>query len=236
MSRKLLTVRVEELVVKSNGDFPGTRPSHDDDLGLKNNSLIAALTYPRSGAPLVLSVKQYDLENGKPASLVSSDPFFDPLLFREEVLDRSVLTLRVTNLDQAGKAAKFFLKIFSVVLGAGLGAATAGLGNVLGAVVGFGIDGLKGRVSSAGDQEVDVIGEARIDLDMDDWSEVPRRVSLPLVPPTTVRRRGFVLDPETHQPVQQEMTVTEKGVPNGSITLSIAAALERQPAGALPSA
>jgi hypothetical protein len=223
MPQKLLIVRITELVVVSNGDFPGSRPSHDDDLGLKNNSLIATLTYPRSGAPQVLSVKQYDLEDSKPATLVADDEFFDSLLFREEVFDRTVLRIKVTHLDESGKAGKFFLKLFSVIVGAGFSAVTGGLGGILGAVVGFGIDRLTGSIAGAGDQSVDVIGQAKQTLSMDAVTEQPQQIRLDLIAPETLIRRGFTFDPETHQAVEKDIVLTSKGQPNGHIVIEISA-------------
>ncbi len=223
MARKLFAIRLQELVVDSNGDFPGANPSHDDDLGLKNNALIASLTYPRPGAPQVISVKQYDLENGKAATLTVDDEFFDPLLFREDVLDRTVLSVKVTNLDESGKAGKFFLKVFSVVLGAGFTAATSGLGGILGAVVGFGIDTLTGGVSGAGDQHVDVIGEAKLNINVRNFSDKPELITLDLIAPDTITRSGFAFDPQTHQAVQNQVVITTKGQRNGHVILEVSA-------------
>src|ERR1035437_8026413 len=116
MSKKLLTVVIEELIANSNGDFPDATPSDDADQGLKNNALSASLRYPRSGAPQITSAKQYDLANGKPATLLDPqhpDNFFDPLLFREEVIDRTVLNLKLTDRDAASGFEKFLLGVFS---------------------------------------------------------------------------------------------------------------------------
>ena len=225
MPKKLLIIRIQELVVTSNGDFPGEKPSHNDELGLKNNALIASLKYPRSGAPQVLSVKQYDLVDGKPAYLLDEkipDEFFDKLLFHEEVLDQTLLQVKVTNFDSTGKVVKFFLKLFSVILGAGFTAASGGLSGVLGAVVGFGVDALKTGTSGAGDDHVDTIGIARLPLSMDAYSDKPQVVNLELTAPETITRRGFVMDPE-HGVQEKEKTVTTEGKANGHIIMEISA-------------
>jgi len=227
MATKKLVIRILDLKVNSNGDFPGTKPSHDDDLGLKNNSLMASLTYPRSGASQVLSVKQYDLANGTPAVLIDPDhpdPFFDSLLFREDVDDQTVLNVKVTNLDESGKAGKFFLALFGAVFGAGVGAVTGGLSSVIGAIVGFGVDQIRSNVGSAGDAHVDVIGEARLPIQVADFGAAPAIKQLDLIAPATIQRSGFVMSPVPGQgAVEQTIDVTTKGRSNGTLTLEITA-------------
>jgi hypothetical protein len=125
---------------------------------------MASLTYPRSGASQVMSVKQYDLVNGQSAVLLDADnpdPFFDPLLFRKDIDDQMLLNVKFTNFDESGKATKFFLALFGVIFGAGVGAVTSGLSSVIGAIVGFGVDQIKSNVGSAGNEHVDVIGQGQ---------------------------------------------------------------------------
>ncbi len=227
MATKQLIIRIVDLKVTSNGDFPGTKPSHDDDLGLKNNSLMASLTYPRSGASQVMSVKQYDLADGSAAVLVNPedpDPFFDPLLFREDVDDQTVLNVKVTNFDESGKATKFFLALFGVVFGAGVGAVTSGLSSVIGAIIGFGVDQIKSNVGSAGDGHVDVIGEAKLPIKVADFGAVGVTKQLDLIAPATIQRSSFVFSPIPGQgPVEQTINVTTKGQSNGTLTVEITA-------------
>ena len=222
MATKLVTIRITHLVVTSNGDFPGENPSHDAELGLKNNSLLASLTYPRSGASQVLSAKQYDLANSVPAQLLDPDTpdnFFDTLLFREDVDDQTMLHLKVTNFDGSGKGTKFFFKLFSVVLGAGVGVASGGLSTVIGAIVGFGVDQIKTGINSAGDAHIDTIGQAQLPISVVEYSTVPVVKVLQLIAPQTIQRSGFVGQP----PAEHTMDVTTKGKSNGSITLEITA-------------
>jgi hypothetical protein len=225
--QRQLTIRIRELVVDSNGDFPGTKPSHNDDLGLRNNSLMASLTYPRSGASQVLSVKQYDLEDGKPARLVDEDnpsPFFDPLLFREDVQDQTVLNIKVTNLDESGKAEKFFLTLLGTIFGAGASVVTGGLSTVIGAIVGFGVDQLRGGIGSAGNAHIDTIGTAQLPISMDAYSAEPIVRVIELIAPQTIERSGFVRNPQPgQQPIQKTIAVTTKGKSNGRLTLEISA-------------
>jgi hypothetical protein len=227
MSRKLLTVVIQELVVNVNGDIPGDKPDDDPDTGLKNNALSASLRYPRSGVPQLTSTKQYDLEDGKPAILLDPthpDSFFDPLLFREEVIDRTVLNLSVTDRDAASGFEKFLLGLFSTVLGAGFTAVTGGLSGILGAVTGLGIDNLKTQISGAGDESVTVIGQAAaVPLIMDDLSETGTVMPLALTVPDDVVKRGFVIDPVTRRPVLQDFTLLKKGDHNGHVNLLISA-------------
>jgi hypothetical protein len=227
MTKKLLTVVIKELVVNTNGDIPGSKPSDDPDSGLKNNALSASLRYPRSGAPQVTSTKQYDLENGKPAVLLDPDhpdAFFDPLLFREEVLDRTVLSLKVTDRDAASGFEKLLLGLFSAVLGGGFAAVTSGLSGILGAITGFGIDNVKNQISGAGNETVTCIGQIdAMPLAMDDIPDGGLIVPLPLTAPVDVIKRGFVIDPNTHQAVEHEFDLLKKGNQNGHVTLQITA-------------
>lgn len=226
MSKKLLTVVIEELVVRSNGDLPGDKPSDDPDKGLKNNALSASLRYPRSGAPQIASIKQYDLVNDKPAVLIDPDrpdSFFDPLLFREEVIDRTALNLKVTDRDAASGFEKFLLSIFATVLGAGFTAATSGLSGILGAVTGLGIDNIKSKISGAGDENVTVIGQIEpLQLMMDDLSPTPMRKELPLKVPDDVIKPILVRGADTHF-VRQDITLLRKGDVNGRVVLLISA-------------
>ena len=227
MSKKLLTVVIEELIANSNGDFPDATPSDDADQGLKNNALSASLRYPRSGAPQITSAKQYDLANGKPATLLDPqhpDNFFDPLLFREEVIDRTVLNLKLTDRDAASGFEKFLLGVFSAVLGAGFAAVTSGFSGILGAVTGFGGDSIKSQISGAGDATVTVIGQTDpLELIMDDLAGAAKQITLRLVVPADVVKQRYVQDPDTHQQVIEDVTILKKGDDNGHVTLQIAA-------------
>jgi hypothetical protein len=174
-----------------------------------------------------MSVKQYDLVDGKSAVLVDAnnpDQFFDPLLFREDVDTQSVLNVKITNLDEGGKATKFFLAVFGAIFGAGLGAVTGGLSSFLGAIIGFGVDQVKSSIGSAADQHIDVIGEAKLPFSVNDFGPAPKTVKLDLVAPATIERSGFVLDQTSGQGfVQKTVDVTTKGKSNGTLTLEIAA-------------
>lgn len=225
MSQKLVTIRIKNLVVESNGNFDDEHFAHDDEQGLKNNSLMASLKYPRSGAPNVVAVKQFDLGNNDPARLIDADhpdEFFDPLLFREEVTDYTVLHLGVTKLDAEGKATKIFLSLLSVLLKAGFGVATGGLGAVLGAVAGFGVDGITGEITKAGDNNDTLIGAADIPIKTDDYSGVSKEIEIKFKVPKDVVRRRLVLDAHNH-PVPEDVTLLKKDQQNGSITLLVSA-------------
>jgi hypothetical protein len=227
MSKKLLTVVLEELVVDTNGDLAGERPSDDPASGARNNALTASLRYPRSGAPQIISTRQYDLVNGKPATLLDAsnpDEFFDPLLFREEVLDRTVLNLKVTDRDAAAGFEKFFLAVFSTVLGAGFSVVTGGLSSVLGAVAGFGVEHMKDSICGAGNETITVIGKAApLALVMDELSPTATRVHLALTAPIDVIKCGLVIDPETSKPVAKDYTLLKAGAANGYVILRISA-------------
>ncbi len=225
MSKKLVTIRIKELKVDVNGNFDGENFAHDDDKGLKNNALTASLKYPRSGAPSLLTVKQYDLVNKTPATLLDSeqpDPFFDPLLFREEVLDRTVLHVAVTKLDASGGASKFFLGLLATILTAGFSAVTGGLGSVLGAIAGFGVDKMTGDLTKAGDDNNTLIGVADLEIQVDQLPEAGQEFPLVLKVPQDVVRTRLVLGPNNH-PQTQDVQLLQKGQQNGTLTLVISA-------------
>lgn len=225
MPKKLVTVRIKSLTVDTNGNFPDEGFAQDADHGLKNNSLMASLKYPRSGAPNVLAVKQYHLVNHVPANLIDDqhpDQFFDPLLFREEVVGHTNLHLGLTKLDATGKGAKILLNVLAVVLGAAFGVVTGGLGKVLGAVVGLGVDGITSAIKKAGDNNDILIGAIDIPLDVDKLSEQEVELPLALKAPQAVIRQRLVVN-AANQPVPTDVEILAKDQPNGSIILLVSA-------------
>lgn len=219
MSKKLLTVTIESVVVFSNGDVPSGKPASAGEK--KNNAVVASLKYPRSGAPEVMSALQVDLTNNEPPKLDLND-FFSCGLFKEEVQDETILQVKVTDRDEAGKVEKFLLKLLSVVVGAGFGVATGGLSGVLGAVTGCGIGAVKTAIGAAGDESVFVIGQTeKVRLNMDQLpAGQPLRMDLPFTVPDEVRKPYSVL--EGGQVVEKAM-VLPKGMHNGNIILRLTA-------------
>jgi len=124
MTTSLVTVRINKLWIPVNGNFKDEAFAKGDK-GIKNNALAASLRYPRSGAPNIVAVKQYDLPGGDHDAILSdpkdedADEYFDKLLFREEVTDRTVLHLAVTKYDRESKFDKFLAGIFAAVFSAG---------------------------------------------------------------------------------------------------------------------
>ena len=217
MSKKLLRVLIEDLVVFSNGDVPGEAPAQDGDL--ENNAVFASLRYPRSGVPEAVSVVQIDLKNNQsPETLNVNDFFSDSGLFKEEVQDETILKIKVTNRDSRSRLAE----IVGKALGGVLGLATGGFGKVAGLVAGFGIDALTKSIASEADQQFFVIGAIeplRLKVDEIPANE-PLRVNRPLIIPVEIRKRFFVL--QDGQTVQREL-VLRKGQHNGNIILRITA-------------
>jgi hypothetical protein len=152
MASKLFFVTVESITLDTVGE-----PVNVDDKSIKH-AVTASLLYPRSGAPNITSALTIqDLSKGP--NILPSDSFYDNGIFKEEVQDSTMMSLKVISRQSKSNVEKFLLAFFATVLGAGLGVVTGGLGNILGAITGFGIDKLKSGIQSAGDDEVIVIGE-----------------------------------------------------------------------------
>ncbi len=67
-------------------------------------------------------------------------------LFKEEVLDETLLQIKVTDTDKASKTDVFVLKLLSALVGTALGVATKGLSNFLGAIAGVGVEEVKSGI------------------------------------------------------------------------------------------
>jgi hypothetical protein len=217
MSRKTLWVEIESITVFENGDVPGQQAPGGED---KRNAVIASLTYPRSGAPSITSGQQYNLPKNAPMRPDASD-FFSCGLFKEEVLEETILQVKVTDTDRVSKIEKFFAAVLAAVFGAAFGVATGGLSKFFGAIAGFGVDQVKGSIAGAGD-EVFVIGQTdKVRLHVDTLPQNPAqplRMNLALIIPEEVRKPFFTI--ENGAAVQREL-VLAKGMHNGNIIIAL---------------
>lgn len=221
MSKRLLVVTIESILVEVNGDVPGQNPPTGEE---KRNAVIGSLKYPRSGVPSVTSGQQFNLTNDEPLKPDLAD-FFKCGIFKEEVQDETILQIKITDTDKASNADKFFAKLLGVLVGAGLGVATGGLSSFFGAVAGFGIDQVKTGVAGLGADQVFVIGQTdEVRLGMDKLpSDInnPLRMRLNLTVPDDIQKPYLELDAQGN-PVRKELILT-KGSLNGFIVLRLVA-------------
>jgi hypothetical protein len=218
VSKKLLTVQIESLVVFSNGDVPGALQNQDETN--KRNVLTATLLYPRSGAPNIASVLQFNLQNHQSPAFDLGD-FFKSGLFKEEVLDETILQININDRDIPGNIDKAMLKIFTTLLAAGLGVATAGIGTILGAVTGLAINTITASIGKAGEEAKVCIAQTEpVRLTMDKLTDQPLRMVLAFHIPEAIEKPYLAI--ENGQAVRKTMRL-EKGTPNGQITLLMSA-------------
>ena len=219
MARRLLWVTIENIELFSNGEVPGAKLAAGEE---KRNAVIASLTYPRSGAPSVVSALQFTVPE-KTAFTPDQTDFFASGLFKEEVQEETLLQIKVTDTDQASKVGIFVLTLLTSLAGAALGTATGGISKVLGAVVTAGVDRVQNGIPklAAGDQ-VFVIGETpKLKLKIDTIpadSGQPLRMNLPLMVEEEVRKPYFEMD--GGQAVAKEL-VLPKGTNNGHIIIRL---------------
>lgn len=226
MSTKLVTIRIKKFLVPVNGNFDDEGPAHGDK-GIKNNALAASLRYPRSGAPNIVAMKQYDLPGGNRDALLfdptdeDSDEYFDTLLFREEVTERTVLHLAVTKHTGESKFGKFLSGLFAAIFSAGFTAVTGGLGGVLGAAAGFGVDSITSEIKKSSDNNDVLIAGGKLEIKVDEIGPDPREVQVWFKVPKDVIRPRLVVVNGTAE--RKEVTLLKKGDDNGKIWLAISA-------------
>ncbi len=227
MPTKLVTIRINRFWIPVNGNFEDETFAKGDK-GIKNNALAASLRYPRSGAPNIVAVKQYDLPGGNHDAILfdssdeDADEYFDKLLFREEVSDRTVLHLAVTKYDSEGKFAKWMSGLFTAILSAGFTAVTGGLGGILGAVAGFGVDSIKSDIKDSPENNDILIADGKLEIKVEDFAAEPREVQILLkVPKDVIRPRLVVVGAKVER---KDVTLLHKNDDNGKIWLTISAA------------
>lgn len=215
MSRKVLIIKVESIRVNSNGDPADEVPGKD----ARNNAIIANLKYPRPGAPNITTTMPLNLTSGQELAL-NLDNFWESGLFKEDVLDETVLSIEVTDNDKIRKLDKFLARFVQAIMGAGLGMVTGGISNaIVGAVVNLPVAAIKGSYRIDKDNTLAVIGQASRALDI---SSIPETLELDLVAPKTIEKKylGFK-EPGSTQVVQKKKRLIKKGDVNGKIRLSL---------------
>lgn len=217
MSKKLLTVKVESLKLAYTGLLPGEHPSPNPGNPNKKNALTATLLYPRSGAPTVASLMQFDLTPNV-AATPNLDDFFDSGLFKEEVLDETILELEIVERDTSTVFEKALLQVFATLFGAAIGVATGGLSKILGAITGLASSTITDSLKKSGDDQKQSIGKSgKIRLKVDELRDRPQRMGIPLIVPEDIVRKFF-------GPGGTEQTLTvQKNSTNGEIVLQVSA-------------
>ncbi len=217
MPSKLVTVKVESVMLHYTGLLPGEHPNPNPDNPDKKNVLTATLLYPRSGAPTVASVLQFDLAPDVPATPDLTD-FFDSGLFKEEVLDETILEIEVVERDTSSVFEKALLQIFATLFSAGIGVATGGLDKILGAITALATGSITDSLKKAGDDQKQSVGKSeKIRLKVDELTEAPIRLAIGLTVPEDIERRFFGAGG-----VEETLRIP-KGSPNGEVILSVTA-------------
>lgn len=231
MNLALLYVSIREVNVEFNGDetaATGSRrtPAAADNPSAQDNLIIATLQYPRPGAPVVSSTKALDLPSGRERRFDDSE-FWEALLFKETVLDETVLQLVVSDRDNRSAFLKILGFVMSVGLGGVVGASIKGITNlVLGGIATGASTPLLGTLKTLGGKgNTQVIGEtAKVSIRVngesisvtpsDAWDGVDT-LKLPFVSPRELHYLD-ISDPE-----RERRTMVQKGALNGYVTLSL---------------
>jgi hypothetical protein len=224
VSKYTLWVSIESIDLLNDGSVPGQR-------GPVAAAVVASLTYPRAGAPVVTSGHPFaprvlkTVSGASDISVYRYEPpepdFFTAGIFKEDVEESTILDIKVTDTSHVSKAQKIFLAIAESALGFGQAVIPYEMPILRGAVTNMGIGFLRtGLTAALGSDRVYVVGQAEsLKLEMRDLPNrsAPRREAI-----------GLVVPDEIHKPYQdatgseRELVLT-KGMPNGEIILRIAA-------------
>lgn len=212
MSATPVRIYIESIEVKSNGDLPNEQARE------KENALIAELIYPRAGVSSVVTTKKLALESEKKMEF-DPDDFWEAGLFKETIDGEAILKITLTDRDQPSTFDRIFSKLFATVFGAGIGAVTAGVSNVImGAVLKLGTT-TWGESLKVEKESIDIIGKAETKLDAE---ALPDALELTLKAAKTIKVTALELPPvggETGKPVRKEVELTRKNRSNGTIKL-----------------
>lgn len=234
MANCKVTILVERILVLSNGDPAGSPPNHAG--GLKNNAISATLDYPRGGRPEIASVIQADLQDNQSYVFNTSD-FYGPQgdgvhapgLFKEELIEEECpLMIQITSNDDASHLTQVLEKVFDNLLGAAVFVVPGG--QIVSAALEFAAGSLGDIIAGQSKGSIQVIGAAHVMLNAAQLlaAQNPLRMTLPLIAPTTIRRKWLAVtaDPtpaaQGLQPdavLRPDADLLQAGQPNGSITL-----------------
>jgi hypothetical protein len=217
MTRKTLEISLDRLEIQQNGEFLNREG---------RNVLSASLVYPAPGRPLLTTMKSLKLEQNQTidfatgADPVTKKPYTwsDRLLFKEDVVERALLTVQLTDVVTAPAFEKFVAAVFGSAATAAWAAFTGGIGNVAlaGAAEAIGaahLDSLK----IDGDT-VYVLGATSIEIDL--AQSLPLQATRDLIVPAAVDRYRDVFVGATNQ-VTRERLHLDKGVVNGRIVIGV---------------
>lgn len=217
MVRKILTIKVERVMLQFTGLLPGEHPNPNPDKPGKTNILSATLKYPTTGVPTVASTMQLNLIPGEEQTFDVSD-FFASGLFKQDVIDGTILEITVIEQDTPGTFEKVLLQIFGAVFNTGLGIVTGGLSKILGAVINLGTGAVTDSLKAAGGVEKQVVGSSgKIVMNMADFTAEPLRQAIGLTVPEEISRNFF-----DNTGTEQTLTVA-KDSNNGEIVIVVTA-------------
>ncbi|MBN1296825.1 hypothetical protein JXA80_08580 [bacterium] len=214
MTERLLKVIIHEIHVENNGDSVDQKGRTDPH---KNNTVIATLKYPRSGAPTVVSKFPCDLTSGQSKMFDVAD-FWDSGLLKETVQEESKLELIITDRDAPTKIERFFHAYFTAGMVAGMGVYTGMISSkVIGAIAGVPVTEYKDALKLETEYFKTIASIHAIPIHAATaLPEGPQRLDL-FVPESYT---FFRLRHGSPKPEREEITV-KKGCSNGYIVLSM---------------
>ena len=85
----------------------------------KDNTIVAALSYPRSGTSQLVSTRPADIPgNNEPVGMGDPDDFLASGLFKEEVQGEAILQVRVADRDRRSRFSIFLRRALSAIFSA----------------------------------------------------------------------------------------------------------------------
>ena len=216
MAKKLLEISLNKLRIEENGEV--TRREG-------RNVLTASLIYPARGKRLVTTVKSLKLGDHQEVDFVGGkDPatgrrytWADRILFKEEIVDHSLLVVQLTNVAVPAKLEKFLAGVFTTIFAGAWAAVSGGITNLVLATVMESAASAHLESLKVDGERLDVIGDGALDLDV---AALPAEAEIPLVVPCEVSVPRLVFGPNG-KVKREERLVLAAGAENGSVTLQI---------------
>jgi hypothetical protein len=149
MTTKNIRFLLKEIEVYYDGDeYANARNKKTAKERTKDNLVEASLEYPRSGAPVVTSIKTMDLQSKVKKSVVTSD-FWASGFFKEDVDSETRFRLSVSDKDEVSGFNRWFRRIFSLMFSTATGGGVKGISNLFQGAVASDlqsklVDGIKG--------------------------------------------------------------------------------------------
>jgi hypothetical protein len=130
MPTKNIRFLLKEIEVYYDGDnFASSSKKKQTKDNAKDNLVEASLEYPRSGAPVVTSIKAMDLQSKVKATVKTSD-FWASGFFKEDVDTETRFRLSVSDKDEVSGLSRWFRRVFSLMFSTATGAGVKGISNL----------------------------------------------------------------------------------------------------------